>query len=355
MRVKVMGALPSYITREQVKVALDFKDTANRNSQIDRVIEASSRAVDSAMRRVFYPSTATRYFPLPDTRSPTSWRLWLDENELISLTTLVSGGTTIVAADYFLEPINSGPPYNRIEIDLASSASFDIGDTHQRNVVATGVWGYDNNTSPAGALAEALDASETGVDVTDSGIVGIGDMLTCGTERMIVTGKTLLDTTCNMTDTMTASMADVNITVSNGALLIAGETITIDSEQMFIVSISGNTVTVKRAHDGSTLAAHATNPTDIYAPRTLTVERGATGSTAAVHDTASALVRQLYPGPISTLALAEALNTLGNELSGYAREASSEAIRVITGGTSIADFRLSVRKRYCRKLLSGAI
>jgi hypothetical protein len=350
-----MGILPWYTTREEVKEALDFKETARRNNQIDRTIEASSRAVDTAMRRVFYPSTATRYFPLPDMRSPTSWRLWLDRNELISVTTLTSGGTAIAAADYFLEPVNSGPPYNRIEIDLASNASFEVGDTHQRNVSVVGVFGYDNNTTPAGTLAEALDASETGVDVTDSGIIGIGDMITVGTERMIVTGKSLLDTTCNMTDTMTASMADVTITVSNGALLVAGETITIDSEQMLVVSISGNTVTVKRMWDGSTLAAHATNPSDIYSPRTLTVERGSTGSTAAVHDTATAIVRQVYPGPVRTLCLAETINTLGNELSGYAREASSEAMRILTGKAGIEGLRTSVRAGYGRRFLSGAV
>jgi hypothetical protein len=34
-------------------------------------------------------------------------------------------------SDYNLEPVNSGPPYTRIEINLASSASlFQAGDTH---------------------------------------------------------------------------------------------------------------------------------------------------------------------------------------------------------------------------------
>src|SRR5512138_2137835 len=170
-------ARPTYSNVDELKSAVDIKATAYMDARIYRALQAGADQVDSLCNRVFYPTTATRYFDWPPEAPSRSWRLWLNQNELASVSTLVAGGTTIVAANYFLEP-NWGPPYNRVEIDLSSSSAFAAGDTHQRAIAITGVWaGAPLATDTAGVLAEALDASETGVDVSDSSLAGVGDLI----------------------------------------------------------------------------------------------------------------------------------------------------------------------------------
>src|SRR5690606_22447868 len=60
------GPAPWYTTRETVKAALDYKETARNDAQVDRAIESASRAVEGLLHRRFYPETATRYFDWPN-------------------------------------------------------------------------------------------------------------------------------------------------------------------------------------------------------------------------------------------------------------------------------------------------
>ena len=138
-----------FATREDVMRALDVKLTARNTRQIDRALESASRDVESLCHRTFAPTVATKSFDWPNGQRARPWRLWLDANDLISVTTLTSGGTTIASSDYFLEPNQYGPPYSRLEIDLDSSAAFSSGDTHQRAIVVTGLWGYTNAETTA--------------------------------------------------------------------------------------------------------------------------------------------------------------------------------------------------------------
>lgn len=314
-------AAPWYCTREDVQRALDVKEAARAARQVDRAIEAGAREIEGCMHRIFYPLTATRTFDWPSPNRSRSWRLWLNQHELASITTLVAGGVTIAASDYLLYPAG-GPPYNRVEIDLDSSAAFASGGTHQQAISIAGVYaGCRLDEADAGQLAEALDASETSVDVTDAAAVGVGDLLRVGSERMLVTGRTMLDSGQNLGGNLTASNANVTVPVSDGTAYHVDEVILVDSERMLIVDIAGNSLTVRRAWDGSVLAAH-TAGADIYAPRTLTVERAAAGTTAAAHAGGAAVVRHVPPGPIVALNVGLALAQLLGEQSGYARPES---------------------------------
>ncbi|MFI9154491.1 hypothetical protein [Streptomyces sp. NPDC053367] len=316
---------PWYATREEIKAELDVKETARANARIDRALEDASRAVEGMCHRRFYPEAGTRYFNWPDSQYGTSWRLWLDDSELISVTTLVSGGVEIASTDYLLEPNRNGPPYSRLEIDLSSSAAFGGGDTHQRDITITGLWGYRNDETPVGTLAEALDASETGIDVdaATSAAVGVGSLLRIDSERVIVTGRSQLDTGQTVGGSgLTAQNNSVTLTVQSGTAFAAGETILIDGERLRIDDIAGNTLVVARAWDGSTIAAHSVGAT-IYAPRTLTVERGALGTTAATHASSATVYRFDPPGPVRQFVIAEALNDLLQGRAGYARTAGA--------------------------------
>lgn len=326
-----------YATREDVKSALDFKESARNDGQIDRALEAASRGIEGLLHRKFYPMTATRYFAWPNTSRSRSWRLWLDADEVISVTTLSSGGTTISAPDFFLEPVNSGPPYNRVEIDLASSASFNSGSTHQRNIAITGVFGYTSNSEPAGLLAEALDSSETSVDVSDSALIGVGSIILVELERMLVTGKTMVTAGQTLQTPMTAAQNNVTVAVTTGSAFHVGETILLDSERMLIVDIAGNNLTVKRAWDGTVLATHSGST--LYAPRTLSVVRGALGTTAATHADTTPVTRHVVPGLVRELALAEAINIIQGESSGFARSVDAGEKKMMLTGRGVEIIR----------------
>lgn len=340
-----------YATREDVKSALDVKESARNNGQVDRALGTASLTIegDQLTGRRFYPEVDTRTFDWPAHVDPAGWyrRLWLDRNELISVTTLAVAGTTIDPGDYHLRRIDGReePPYDYIDID--SAVSPPSTGIYNRAVSILGVYGYDLNTTPAGALAEALDASETGVDVTDSAAVGVGSLLLVESERMIVTGKSMLDTGQNLGGALTASAADTTVPVTTGSAYAVGEVILIDAERMRIVDIAGNNLIVKRSWDGSVLAAHSLGA-DIYAPRTLTVERGVLGTTAAAHADATAVRVQVYPDPVRDLAIAEAVTQLVQESSAYGRVIGSGDNAIEAAGKGLRAMRDQVRQRYGR-------
>lgn len=318
-----------YCTREQVQNAPDIKGSARNNDQVDRAIESAVGTVEGLLHRSFYPVTATKYFPWPQ-GAGTSYRLWLHRNELISVTTLTSGGVAIGVSDYFLEPNEYGPPYNRVELDISSSASFGGGDTPQRDIAITGVWGYKDTQVLATTTAEALDVSETGVDVSNSANIGVGNVIVVDSERMLVTGKSL--TSVDLCGSIDANRNDTSFSVFTGSQFRAGEVIVIDSEKMKIVEVVSNSLIVIRAWDGTPLAAHS-NGAAVYAYRTLEVTRGALGTTAATHSTSASVYVQQVPALVQQLAIAEAINFLQQESGGYSASTGSGAQgNNLTGG-----------------------
>jgi hypothetical protein len=351
-----------YTTRESVQDAFDVREAAHRSTQIDEAIASASDDIDGWLNRHKHglaPRNATRYFPWPSFTFSRAWRLWLDENELISVTTLTAGGTVITSSDYFLEPVNSGPPYTHIEIDLDSQAAFTNSGTHQRAISVVGVWGINNDQKTAGTLAEALDASETAVDVSDASLVGVGDVLTIESERMLVTGRSSLSTGVNLGTALTALKSNQTIAGISGGFNV-GEVLLIGSERMKIVENNGTDLTVIRAYDGSTLAAHSIGA-GLFAYRTLTVERGALGTTAATHSISTAVTKWDVPQLVRDLCKAEAITRLEQEFSAYgARVYSDEAERDSSGtevvsGRGLTDLRKSCARRYKRKFRKAAV
>lgn len=351
-----------YCTRESVQDAFDVREAAHRSTQIDEAIASASDDIDGWLNRHKHglaPRTATRYFRWPKKDGGGATNLWLDENELISVTTLTAGGTAIAASDYFLEPVNSGPPYRNIELDLDSQASFTNSGTAQRAIAITGLWGIHNDQKSAGTLAEALDASETAVDVSDASLVGVGDVLTVESERMLVTGRSSLATGVNLGTALTALKSNQTIAGISGGFNV-GEVLLIGAERMKIIENNGTDLTVIRAYDGSTLAAHSIGA-GLFAYRTLNVERGALGSTAATHSISTAVTKWAVPELARDLCKAEAITRLEQEFSAYgARVYSDEAERDSSGtevvaGRGLTDLRKACARRYKRKFRKAAI
>jgi hypothetical protein len=111
---------------------------------------------------------------------------------------------------------------------------------------------------------------------------------------------------------------------------------------------------VKRAWDGSVLATHAA-AASIFAPRTLTVTRGALGSTAAAHDTAKAISKTDYPGPVVSLCVAEAVCTVLNESAGYVRVAGSGENSREAAGRALKDARDLAKQSHGRRARVAAV
>ena len=348
--------MPVYTTRETIKRALDQGEIPRHNRNIDRCIESASRNAEGLCHRIFYPRTETKYFDWPNDQDALAWRLWLDNNDLISVTTLSSGGTTIPASNFNLEPARNGPPYTRLEINISSSSAFGISSTHQQDISILGLWGWNDDHVSVGTITEALDTTETGVDVSAaaSADIGVGSILKIGTERMLVTDRTQIDTGQNVGGAgLTANKNSVALTVADGSQFAVDEVILVEAERLLITEISGNSLTVERAFEGSIIAAHAAG-VDIYAPRTLTVTRGALGSTAATHNSGDTVSVWRVPPPVRQYVTAEAIHELMQEQTGWFRTMSASSI---FGGTAkraatveaLVDYREQLRQTCGRK------
>lgn len=349
---------PWYATREEVKAELDVKETARSNARIDRALADATDAVHGLTHRVFYPTLATRSWDWPTGQGAPAWRLWLDGNELISVISLTTGAIVIDPADYFLRRADGRdePPYTHLELNIGSAASFGGGPTTQRDVSIYGLYGHRNDETPSGTTTEALDATETGVDVdaATSAAAGVGSLLRIDSERVIVTGRSLLDTGQLLAGDLTNQNNSVIVPVTDGTAFAAGEMVLIDGERMLVEEIAGNALLVRRAWDGSPIAPHSTGAA-VYAPRTLTVARGALGTTATTHTSGTAVARWDAPGSVRQLGLAEALVDLMQGRSAYARTAGSGESEREASGKGLADLRDRVYTAYGRKARTRAV
>lgn len=208
-----------YASREAAKRRLGIRDTS-QDVIIDELLESGSREIDQWTGRNYYVRTAVRTFTTPRTD-----RLLIPD--LLAVTAIktdtngdLSYATTWEVADYLLLPTDNpfrSPPYPYWEIRPAPGGGQAFLTTQSGNQV-TGRWGFYEVLSRAtSALAGGVNSSTTTMPVDD------------GTEFEV------------------------------------GWTIKIDDEQMWIRSIDNNDLTVTRAVNGTTAAAHDDNDViDVY-------------------------------------------------------------------------------------------
>ena len=344
---------PCYANRDQVKRSFDIKDTARNNQKVDRAIEASSENIDGILHRKFYIEDRTSYYDWPNYQYAYPWRIWFDAAELADVTTNVpvvtSGGVVVPAADIFWGHPNYSPPFTYLELNRSTTASFGIGNTPQRDVAITGTHGYQARSEVIGTLAGNVASTDATITITDGSLASAGDLLIVDSERMLVTGALSATTgQTNLSGLTTDSAADDTFTCTSGAALNCDEIIAVDSERMLVVDINGNTGVVKRAWDGTRLAAHSA-ATTIYAYRLLPVQRGQLGTTAAAHTSAANVNLHLVPAMIRDLCIAEAGAQVIQETGGYS-EAAGEGSGSIAGmGSGLADKWDEAETRYGRK------
>ena len=213
-----------------------LKDPAAGSGDDDEMFQlliAVSDWVDHYCNRHFYPRTQTLVFDgnggarllIPDLVSLTSLKEDTNDDKTFN--------ETWAATDYWLEPYNAEPtqhwgqPYTAIRVRQGGAKdSFTAGEQHFQ---IDGVWGYREYTE------------DSGTDLNDASMT---------------TSKT-------------------SVAVDDGTQFAIGQTVMIGSEQMLITNISANNLTVTRAINGTTAAAHADN-SDVYNLRwPASVERAA--------------------------------------------------------------------------------
>lgn len=182
------------------------------------VLASVSRSIDAWCKRTnpahpmsgFGPRTGTNRYDGTGTN-----RLVLDDDllSITSVTTTTSVGGSAIAVtdetDFYKKPYDRSP-YRELWLHEDASAT-TIWYRTMRGTSVAGSWGYqDVRVTSAATTNEALDASETAVDVT------------------------------------------------NGTAFEIGQTILVGSEQMYITAIATNTLTVERRANGTTAATHTT-------------------------------------------------------------------------------------------------
>jgi hypothetical protein len=333
--------------------AVDFKDGIDQNDAADRAIETASTNIDKQLHRKFHPMDATRYFDWPNQGGSGGgqyaypWRLWLDQNDIVVLTALTTGGVTITLDKVFLEPVNDGPPFEYLELDRSSTAAFGgNAATPQHSVVLTGTWGYGAEADQVATLGASVGSGDATITVSNGASTGVGDLLVLGYgrgsapypsslgyagavapytgERILVTDVATATTGLTQnTGATTISDADKALTWTGSGSLNVGEVLVLDSEQMLVEQIVGSVATVKRAWNGTVLATHS--GATINALRLLSVTRAMYGTTASTYSSAAAVYKHRVPSLIRDLAVAEAVNQVLQEGSGYARTIGSGA------------------------------
>lgn len=353
-----MGATrPVYATREDVKAALDVKFTARADRQIDRALAAGADTIDGDLHRRFWPQVATRSFDWPNHQYARPWRLWLDGNELISVTTLTAGGVEIPSGDYLLRRSDDldVAPFDRIEIDLSSAAAFAAGDTHQQAIAVTGLFaGCPDDETDVGVLTDPLGVTgSAGFDIDPE--VGVGSILRIDNERLIVTDKTMIDSGQDLAGPGLAALAsDDTVPVSAGSAFDPRQVILLGSERMLVVDVAGNDLTVKRAWDGTTLAAHSAGA-DVFALTGLIVDRGQLGTTPAAHADGATVFRFDPPPLIRSLNVAEAINVLQQDQAAWGRTVGSGESEREAGGVGLTALRAQAMTAHGRQARIGAI
>jgi hypothetical protein len=372
---------PAYCNRYDAQTSVDFPPGTDLDDKLDRALLSAAEEIEGGLKRVFYPSDDTRFFDWPSQGGTSGgqyadpWRLWFDDNDLVCMTALVSGGVTITLDQVFVQPwsnpVKFRPYYDHIELDRATNAQFgNNSQTPQNSIGITGTWGYGADADPAGLLAADVGPGDAAITVSDSSQAGPGDLIVLGYgrgtapfpalaphagaiqpylgERVLITGASPVATglTQSGAGATTDQSDDQSLQWTGSGALNAGEVITLDGEDMYVEKIAGSVATVRRAYNGTTLATHS--GAAIWAMRQWSVLRAQLGTAAAAYESGAAVSRHRVPQLVRDLAIAETANQVMQEGSGYARATGTGENAAPAPGASLGSKWMAAKRRHGR-------
>jgi hypothetical protein len=153
---------------------------------IDGLLEAASRYMDEKTARWFYPRIETRSYNLP-----ADDELLFDADLLAILSFSNGDDTSISSTAYNLLPKNDYPKYG-LKLKGSSSVEWESDSNGDSDYVMdlTAIFGFHDQYADAwsvgSTLAEALDTSELGWDVTSGTLFSAGQILRVDNEISIV-------------------------------------------------------------------------------------------------------------------------------------------------------------------------
>lgn len=135
-----------------------FKGITNADAlddaEIEAMIEEASRMIDAVCSRWFYAYSQTRYYDVPEGRE-----LFLEGDDLLTVTTLTNGDTTVLTtADYYLLPRNDSPKY---AVVLKESSTYlweeDSSGNAEGAITIAGTWGFVSRAAADPQSARVID------------------------------------------------------------------------------------------------------------------------------------------------------------------------------------------------------
>ena len=329
-----------YTTREAVKAAAGIIGS-DGDVAIDSLIDSYSRAVDLATHTHFIPLVETRKY---DAHGPAlrGRKLYFDAH-LQSISAFTDQGdeaVAVAASEYRLMPQNDGPPYSWLELlsDVTTAQLQSDPDTLQDSFRITGSWSAHSETVAASSIITGnMDDSQTTLHVANGSKVGVGDTVLIQSEQMFVSDRDDVDLAVNThgsTGAMGADDSDTTVTLAGVPTdaVNVGEVLRIGTELLLVTAINSTTsFEVERAHDGSILAAHSTGD-DVFIRRTYTIVRAVNGTTAATHADDLAVTRYVVPTFLRLLVEAEVIAAFYQQPAGWGRSiGSGEGQRELSG------------------------
>jgi len=373
---------PCYSNRTDVQRAPDFKNGLIDNARIDRAMQSAADKIEGQMHRVFYPNDTTYRWDWPNYQYAYPWRVWLDNWDLQILTQLQSPfGTTLPLNALIGYPLNRKPgfPYRQVQIDRSQTVFWGATATPQASIWMTGTFGWIGLDQAGTLAANVTTTTATSVTISDGSQCGPGDVIVLnpGTgavpfpqaqyahtfgaiapltgERVLVTdvAPTATGLTQSGSGCGTAQEADNQLSTTGSGSLNVGEVIVLDAERMLVTQIIGGVATVTRAWDGTILATHTA--ATVNALRLLTVQRGQLGTSPATYTSGQAISRCRPPQLIRDVAIAEAVNQVMQETSGYARTVGGPDVSMAAPGVALADLWDEAVTTYGRKARSRVV
>ena len=220
-----------YATLDDLRKYIEITDTSKTADDplLIRSARIASTTIDEECGRHFYPLLATQTYDRPH-----HFELWFDD-DVLAVTSITNGdGTSVASTAYVLRPNNYYPKY-KLDLLRTSGVVWQISstgnDAQAISLIAT--LGYNKNWATAWQTSDAIaDAAGINASVT------------------------------------TITVSDADGADENGMTprFQVGQLIKIESEYLWVIAVtaaSTNTLTVRRAMNGTTAASHATG-TAIY-------------------------------------------------------------------------------------------